>query len=316
MSEARTGNRKRTSTPAKAEMNADDSGAHTRPASTRKGSEEPDERELATPAILIAFTKPYVVAPLVLMVGATVGLVLSVGPAVLTVTGIVILFSIFAVWQSVRMLTGELPVPEDMALVKLGRRGTLMEQKRSVLRALKDLENERDIGKIEADDFEAVALRYRNEAKGILRAMDAEVLPYRERAEALATAHLRTKGLTALDSAKTSPEVSDASQSGSTHPTKSDHPTSETAFSDASSETKKQGKGAIAAAIEAVRGESSAPKATATATATGLPLCEKCTTANDSDAKFCKNCAAPLSSLHGLSKAALSPSLEDPKAPQ
>ena len=50
----------------------------------------------------------------------------------------------------------------------------LAEQKRRVLRALKDLENEHALGKIDDADYEAIAMQYRDEAKAMMREMDRE----------------------------------------------------------------------------------------------------------------------------------------------
>ena len=51
------------------------------------------------------------------------------------------------------------------------------------MRALKDLEYERAVGKINDTDYETLAEHYRNEAKRLLRAVDADLGPERERAE-------------------------------------------------------------------------------------------------------------------------------------
>jgi hypothetical protein len=67
----------------------------------------------------------------------------------------------------------------------LGAPSAEEEQKRSVLRALKDLEYERAVGKINDADYASLAEHYRNEAKRLLRAVDEDLGPERERAEKL-----------------------------------------------------------------------------------------------------------------------------------
>jgi hypothetical protein len=63
-------------------------------------------------------------------------------------------------------------------------------RKRTALRALKDLELEHSIGKIDDKDYEELAARYREEAKSVLREIEREAIPLRERAEQIARAHL------------------------------------------------------------------------------------------------------------------------------
>lgn len=67
-------------------------------------------------------------------------------------------------------------------------RRVLLEEKHSVLRALKDLEFERSLGKISDDDHAALETKYRARAKEILLALDENLGPWREKAEALVAA--------------------------------------------------------------------------------------------------------------------------------
>lgn len=59
-----------------------------------------------------------------------------------------------------------------------------------LLRALKDLDNEKALGKLDAEDHEALASTYRAELKDVLRQMDESLAPFRARAEALAASFL------------------------------------------------------------------------------------------------------------------------------
>jgi hypothetical protein len=83
-----------------------------------------------------------------------------------------------------------------------------MEKKVRVLRALKDLEHEHAVGKIDDKDYGTLGAHFRDEAKAILREMDAEVDPMREKAEAIAREYLAKRGLGAA--AKKEQESSDA----------------------------------------------------------------------------------------------------------
>ncbi len=66
-----------------------------------------------------------------------------------------------------------------------------------MLRALKDLELEHSVGKIDDDDYAEISARYREQAKGLLREMDIEIEPLRPKAEAIARTHLAKLGLAA-----------------------------------------------------------------------------------------------------------------------
>ena len=68
------------------------------------------------------------------------------------------------------MLTGDAPLPPELEMLEMASQGVdgLATRKKMLLRALKDLENEREIGKIEEEDYEAVASTYRAELKAVL----------------------------------------------------------------------------------------------------------------------------------------------------
>jgi hypothetical protein len=120
----------------------------------------------------------------VLLAAIVVGNVFGLGMAILTVGGGVLGGSIWLVWSSLQGLTGDVPLTLDEAL-SLGAPSAEEEQKRSVLRALKDLEYERAVGKINEEDYNNLSQHYRDEAKRLLRAVDKDLSPERERAERL-----------------------------------------------------------------------------------------------------------------------------------
>lgn len=201
---------------------------------------------------------------------------LDASMGVLAAVAVVMLLAIFALWNSIRMLTGEMAVPEDMAAAELRRTVPRAEKKRSILRALKDLENEHALGKIDDEDFKVVAGRYREEAKNLLRELDTEVAVYLPKAEALIQKHLKQKGL----SQDPSPyrEAGRASADASESP--ADGPSGE------------QGDPALVRPMtpdEANMIEDGLRQLQAAA-AGAKAVCEKCQTINDSDAKFCKSC--------------------------
>ena len=96
-----------------------------------------------------------------------------------------LLGTIALLWASVRTLSGDAPLPADLEALAAQHRDVdaLGEQKRRVLRALKDLEGERALGKIDEADYEALAMQYREEAKALMREMDRNVAPALAEAE-------------------------------------------------------------------------------------------------------------------------------------
>jgi hypothetical protein len=126
-----------------------------------------------------------------------VGFVASVGSALLVLASGALLGTIALLWASVRTLSGDAPLPADLELLAAQHRDVdaLAEQKRRVLRALKDLEGERALGKIDEADYEALAMQYREEAKALMRQMDDDVAPALAEAERVAREYLAKQGL-------------------------------------------------------------------------------------------------------------------------
>lgn len=148
---------------------------------------------VARPAELPAWSRW--LAPLVGLGAAIGGGVLYGPPGVVLVLAGVALVSVIALfWQSLRTLLGETPLSGADAYA-LGAPRTEEEQKRSVLRALKDLEFERAVGKISDDDYKQLVVHYRKEAKRLLRVIDEQNAPQRARAAAIAAERLAQLGL-------------------------------------------------------------------------------------------------------------------------
>jgi hypothetical protein len=89
----------------------------------------------------------------------------------------------------VQSLTGESQLSLEEAL-GFAAPSAEEEQKRSVLRALKDLEFERGVGKISEEDYTELSERYRAEAKRLMRSLDEHSLPEREKVEKLLAARM------------------------------------------------------------------------------------------------------------------------------
>jgi hypothetical protein len=126
-----------------------------------------------------------------------VGFVASFGTALLVLAASALMGTIALLWASVRTLSGEAPLPSGFEALARQRHAVdpLGEQKRRALRALKDLEGEHALGKIDDADYGLFVTRYRAEAKAVMREMDVEVAPAREEAERLAHDYLKRHGI-------------------------------------------------------------------------------------------------------------------------
>lgn len=120
-----------------------------------------------------------------LVVATTLGL----GPGLLVTAAGVLVLAVFLFWSSLERITGESPLTLEEAL-GLGAPTAEEEKKRAVLRALKDLEYERSVGKISEQDYAELSARYRSEAKRLLQSLDAELSPLRRQAEERLSRHI------------------------------------------------------------------------------------------------------------------------------
>jgi len=122
-----------------------------------------------------------------------VGLASTVASAMLVLVTGALLGAIFLVWHSLRTLAGDADVDVALDVAKSSKASELAEEKRRALRALKDLEQERAIGKIDEADYAELDAEYRARAKEVIREMDDELAPFRAKAEALVRAHLEKR---------------------------------------------------------------------------------------------------------------------------
>ena len=238
----------------------DTTEAATDETSRDKGSV--DERALARG---VAIGLPLVTVTVAIAAGVILGmsmaiLVLAAG----TLLGVIALF-----WASLRVLSGDAPLPPELEALDATAHGVdaLASRKKMLLRALKDLENERALGKLEDADFEEISSTYRDELKDVLRRIDASLEPYRDKAEAAARAHLERTGLV---------------ESGyrGRGPARDDEAEGDEAEGD-------EAEGDEPAAPEDARPEAGKVE-------DGRIACATCGASNEPDAKFCKGCGGPL----------------------
>jgi hypothetical protein len=244
-------------------------GAETPPAESadlalsrrkREGSGEGEDAERALGrAVAVGLPVLSVVCAIV------VGFVASVGSGLLVLASGALLGTIALLWASVRTLSGDAPLPADLEALAAQNRDVdaLAEDKRRVLRALKDIESEHALGKIDDADYETIATQYRQEAKAIMREMDHNAAPGLAEAERVAREYLAKQGLGPF------PEPG-AGPSG--HATLGETRRSRKSVSEGS------GAGSEGdATIERVR-----------------VACAECATSNEPDAAFCKKCGAAM----------------------
>ncbi|WP_437277817.1 hypothetical protein WME90_42375 [Sorangium sp. So ce375] len=257
-----------------AEQSAKSAASATADETVTRGTDSPLERQIVHYARFGL--------PLVALVGAGVaGLVAGPPAAILVLAGGALVAVIAILWASLRVLVGETPLSGADAYA-IGAPRTEEEQKQAVLRALKDLEFERSVGKISDEDYAELVTKYRAEAKRLLRLLDADAQPRREQVAGLVARHLRRAGLE--DDA---PEAEPGEDAGAGEP--------EGAAAEA-----RPGKGRRAKAKRletpegnrepAADGERDETAATSERAATRAAACGVCGTLNDEDAVFCKKC--------------------------
>jgi hypothetical protein len=125
------------------------------------------------------------------------GLVLGPAPSILVLAAGLLLGVIALFWGSLRVLSGDAPLAPELEALDMAAQGVdaLASRKKMLLRALKDLEVERGLGKLEDEDYAAVSATYRAELKALLRRIDESLEPHRARAEDALRAHLTRVGL-------------------------------------------------------------------------------------------------------------------------
>jgi ribosomal protein L40E len=136
--------------------------------------------------------------PLVtLTIAAVVGVLVGPATSILVIAAGLLLGVIAILWASLRVLSGDVPLSPELEALEMATQGVdvLATRKKMLLRALKDLENERGLGKIEKEDYEQISSTYRAELKTVLKRIEETLAPHRTRAEEAARAYLKKLGL-------------------------------------------------------------------------------------------------------------------------
>jgi hypothetical protein len=204
--------------------------------------------------------------------------------------------ALLAFWQSVRALFGR--GVDDISAAIGGDRAALIDEKNSLLTALKDIEFERAVGKVSDADWKRLDAAYRARAKEVLAELDRDLGPWREKAEKLVQERLgqRKPAKSAPAAAKGAASAKGAKPSKAAKAKKPD---------DAVAEPVEAAPEPAEAAPEPAEAERAAPDveevaeppeaaASADESPAEKPTCPSCSTVNEVDAVFCKKCAARL----------------------
>ena len=160
---------------------------------------------------------PHIVWIIATLLSALVGAqIYGRGAFFLVLGAAALLLAIGILWNSIQALTGDAPLSLEEAL-SMAAPSTEEERKASVLRALKDLDYERSVGKLSEEDYRDLTRKYRQEAKQLLLLVDESLGPARERAEALLEARLLEERRQAADEAEAKP-ADDMPSAGATAP--------------------------------------------------------------------------------------------------
>lgn len=231
---------------------------------------------------------PVTIVLLVLLAGIFVD-----APTALLVAAAGALIAVIAVfWSSLRTLLGETPLSGADAYVFGAPPRVEEEQKRAVLRALKDIEFERNVGKISEEDYQELAKKYRAEAKRLLQAIDEKSAAGRERAEVLVQKKLRQAGL--LEGSAAQENESDEDELDETNAQPEEE---KPAFvQEPSAESAVAAVGMVLATKKPSKKKKKSKKKPAfePEESTTTIDCPKCGAANDKDAVFCKKCGTRL----------------------
>ena len=199
----------------------------------------------------------------------------------IALSGATLVLALAALFRSLRAAFGDDDEGESAMAVDGAERGSLLEEKKSLLRALKDLEYEHAVGKIDDADFERLNHAYRARARQVLARLDDDLGAHRAAAASLIEAYVSG----AADEGEAPTKKKKKKKGKDTKPKASAQPKSE-----AKDEPQAKGDAEHAEPPDAEQSEGE-PDADADAL-----VCPKCETKNDVDATFCKRCAARLSS--------------------
>jgi hypothetical protein len=214
---------------------------------------------------------------LTVIAAVVVGVSVGLSVALLVLAGGALMLVIGLFWWSLHSLTGSGALTLEEAL-SMAAPSAEEEQKRAVLRALKDLELEKSLGKISDEDYRTLSASYRQQAKDLIRALDANLDPLRAEIDDLVAERMKAQ-------ADDGPRKKKAKRKA--RPVAEESPADLESAADAEAPLASD-DGAADAQLAPEEAEA-APEATAA----GLS-CPACQVQNDIDARFCKRCGVAL----------------------
>jgi hypothetical protein len=108
----------------------------------------------------------------------------------IALAALALMLTLLWLWQSLRHAFAHVVDQPDVPsrMLVSAERGSLLSEKQALLLALKDLEAERDSGKLSQDDYRELNEQYRQRARQVLRQLDEMLAPHRGKAKALLAA--------------------------------------------------------------------------------------------------------------------------------
>jgi hypothetical protein len=105
----------------------------------------------------------------------------------IALAALALMLTLLCLWQSLRHAFAHVVDPPDVPsrMLVSPERGSLLAEKQALLVALKDLEAERDSGKLSQDDYRELNEQYRQRARQVLRQLDGMLAPHRVEAKSL-----------------------------------------------------------------------------------------------------------------------------------
>jgi hypothetical protein len=219
------------------------------------------------------------------------------------------MLALYAFYHGLRGMFGA-STSSDALRATLPERAALLDEKNALLRAIKDIAYEHDVGKLSDQEFERLDRSYRTRAKDVLRKLDDDIAPYVDRAEKIVADHLhknvgplRTPDRPAHKGAKKKKKKPSAQPQKPAADVIADakEMLREMARDTLEERARERGltlpedakAGEPCPHCDALNEALSNRCGTCDARLT-RPTCSKCETVNELDAQFCKKCATPI----------------------
>ena len=211
------------------------------------------------------------------------GLLVSVGSGVLVIAGGLIVVILVVGYMAIDSLLAEKVDLASVADLQQSELLDLEREKSAILQSIRDLENERDLGKISPEDFESLDGFFRKRAIGVMKKIDRDLSSWRKRAEVLVAERLQA---TADKPGRRAKAAKAAEGAPAAEPTVS------------GSDLRPEPLATETAAAPAAAPEAAALEAT-DATPSAARACHACQTVVDEDSNFCKKCGAQVTCTCG-----------------